>query len=116
MLWAMEEAELNPVFDTGPTRTSLALDPNCIGFVQVGLQRRNGEDAPFEFGDTIAAHGRLNFKTSSYRASPQLDTGVSVKMPEWTPSAIGWTLAEVIGVARSIEPNSSDFVLRIARA
>ena len=41
--------------------------------------------------------------------------GVSVTMPEWTPSAAGWVLASTIDGARTIEPNADNFALRITR-
>ena len=231
ILWAMEEAELNPDMDPGSTHTGFVFDPNCIGFVQVGLnvgsvesvnqpprsgysplpfhrqsadpvralpplvqcfidslsrfgslklfalqvtaislepsgqssthhiyrapnwfniipksgvdaiisfdqsligsraeselveilQRRNDDDAPFEFGTSVVVPKQSKVKTSRYtprnRASPQSDSdmGVSVTMPEWTPSAVGWTLASVLDAARAINPDASDSALRITR-
>ena len=230
LLWAMEEAELNPDFDPGPTRGELVFDPDCIGFAQVGLgvgpvepvepppeprsgysplpyRRRSSEpvlvlpplvqcfvdslyrfgavelsaiqvtavylepsaqsrssslfatlnwfnliskssaeaavsldqaligghaeselveilqhgnnDGPFEFGTSVAVPERHKVRTSGlaprYTASPQLDTGVSVAMPEWTPSAVGWVLARVVDAARAIEPDASDFAVRVTR-
>ena len=41
--------------------------------------------------------------------------GVSVTMPEWTPSAAGWVLASVIDAARTIEPHPGSFTIRITR-
>lgn len=45
----------------------------------------------------------------------QSGRGVSVTMPEWTPSAVGWVLASVIDAARAIEPDASDFAVRVTR-
>ena len=41
--------------------------------------------------------------------------GVSVTMPEWTPSAAGWVLASVIDAARTIGPDADSFAVRITR-
>ena len=41
--------------------------------------------------------------------------GVSVAMPEWTPSAVGWVLASVIEAARTIGPDADSFAVRITR-
>ena len=41
--------------------------------------------------------------------------GVSVTMPEWTPSAAGWVLASVIDAARSIGPDADSFAVWITR-
>ena len=41
--------------------------------------------------------------------------GVSVTMPEWTPSAAGWVLASVIDSARTIEPDADSFAVRVTR-
>ena len=46
---------------------------------------------------------------------PKSDIGVSVTMPEWTPSAAGWVLACVVDAARDIEPDASDFAVRVTR-
>lgn len=48
-------------------------------------------------------------------AAPKSGMGVLVRMPEWTPSAVGWALASVVDAARAIEPDASDFVARITR-
>ena len=39
--------------------------------------------------------------------------GVSVTMPEWSPSAAGWVLASVIDSARTIGPDADSFAVRI---
>lgn len=46
---------------------------------------------------------------------PKSDIGVLVSMPEWTPSAAGWVLASVVDAARDIEPDASDFAVRVTR-
>ncbi len=41
--------------------------------------------------------------------------GVSVTLPEWTASAAGWVLASVVDAARLIEPDVSNFSVRVTR-
>ena len=81
------------------------------------LQRWN--DGPFEFGKLVSIPERHMVKTPDempyYPDSPQSDVGLSVKMPEWTPSAVGWVLASVVDAARAVEPDASGFALRITR-
>ena len=233
LFWTIEEAELNPDLDPGATFTEFVFAPNCIGFVQVGLDvapldvhfppstpgpARSGwygykpdysrssdpvlalpplmqcfHDSLSRFGnvelsglqvtarnletgaasqrgrlvsvlnwfntnmesqsDTIVSfdHGLLEdlhvpelvaslqyWNTGSFDFKSVVDTpdhckakttvestlfpalplsslGVSVTMPEWTPSSVGWTLASVLDTARAINPDASDFALRITR-
>ena len=82
------------------------------------LQRWN-DDGPFEFGAAVAVPERHMVKapaeTPFHPVSPQSALGVSVTMPEWTPSAVGWVLANVIDTARAGEPDVSDFMVRVTR-
>ena len=41
--------------------------------------------------------------------------GVSVTLPEWTASAVGWVLANVIDAARASAPDVPDFAVRVTR-
>ena len=41
--------------------------------------------------------------------------GVSVVLPEWTASAVGWTLATMVDVARVMAPETENFAVRIAQ-
>ena len=47
--------------------------------------------------------------------APQSDTALFVTLPEWTPSAAGWVLASVVDAARLVNPNATDFALRLTR-
>ena len=81
------------------------------------LRRWNA--GPFEFSTLAAVSERHMIKTPGempyYPASPKSDMGLSTKMPEWTPSAVGWVLASVVDAARDGEPDASAFALRITR-
>ena len=74
---------------------------------------------PFEFGTLVAVLESHMVRTPDempyYPASPQSEVGLSVTMPEWTPSAVGWVLANVVDVARAGDHNASHFALRISR-
>ena len=48
-------------------------------------------------------------------AAPRSNQGLSVAMPEWTPSAAGWVLASVVDAAREIEPDVRNFLARVTR-
>jgi hypothetical protein len=41
--------------------------------------------------------------------------GVSVTLPEWTASAVGWVLAKVIDAARTGAPDVPNFAVRVTR-
>ena len=41
--------------------------------------------------------------------------GVSVTLPEWTASAVGWVLAKVIDAARASAPDVPNFAVRVTR-
>lgn len=81
------------------------------------LQNRN--DGPFEFGTLVAIPERHMVKTPDempyYPASLQSDVGLPVAMPEWTPSAAGCVLANVVDVACAGDHDINDFAIRITR-
>ena len=81
------------------------------------LRHRN--TGPFEFRTSAAVTEKYKVKvpveTPYHPVPPQADIGVSVTMPEWTPSAAGWVLAGVVDAARLIEPGVSDFAIRVTR-
>ena len=54
-------------------------------------------------------------ETLYYPAAPKSALGVLVRMPEWTPSAVSWILANVIDTARANEPNVRDFMVRVTQ-
>ena len=74
---------------------------------------------PFEFGTMVAVPESHMVRTPDempyYPASSQSEVGLSVTMPEWTPSAAGWVLANVVDVARAGDHDVSHFALRISR-
>lgn len=82
------------------------------------LQRRNTH--PFEFSAFTPVPEKhmvsIPAETRPYHPiAPQSDTGVSVTLPEWTPSAAGWVLASAVDAARLINPDASNFALRLTR-
>ena len=82
------------------------------------LQRRNTR--PFEFSAFTPVPEKhmvsIPAETRPYHPiAPQSDTGVCVTLPEWTPSAAGWVLASVVDAARLINPDASNFALRLTR-
>ena len=81
------------------------------------LQHRN--TYPFKFRTFASMHKKYLTKvpaeTPSYSTTPQSDLGVLVTLPEWTPSAVGWVLASVVDAARRIEPDSTDFAVRVTQ-
>ena len=76
---------------------------------------------PFEFGPVVAVPDEHSVKASflgvpGYPVSPaHSGFGVSVTLPEWTASAVGWALAMVIDTARASAPNVSHFAVRLTR-
>ena len=82
------------------------------------LRRRN--TGSFEFGPVVAVPEQHSVKayveTPVLSVSPTLSgLGISVTLPEWTPSAAGWVLASVIDAARLINPDASNFAVRLTR-
>ena len=101
----------------------VAFDQHLLGGDKVSelvatLQRRN--TYPFEFSAftpvsekhmvSIPAETRPN-----HPVAPQSDTGVFVTLPEWTPSAAGWVLASIVDAARLINPDATEFAVRLTR-
>ena len=87
--------------------------PELVG----ALRHRN--TAPFEFKTHADMHERHRVKvpveTPFHSAAPLSEIGVSVMLPEWTPSSAGWVLASVVDAARLIEPDVSNFAVRLTR-
>ena len=81
------------------------------------LQRRNTWS--FDFRSVVDVPDECMVEVTSRGCFgpvfPKSDIGVSVAMPEWTPSAVGWVLASVVDAARDIEPDASDFAVRVTR-
>ena len=81
------------------------------------VRRRN--TGVFEFGDVVAVSEphRVSMPAGTPRPDIPLEpsgVGVSVVLPEWTASAVGWTLATVVDVARVMAPETENFAVRIA--
>ncbi len=87
-----------------------------ISELVASLKWRN--TGPFEFDRAVSVPEQHMIKLVDKRrfsVTQPSDQGVSVTMPEWTPSAAGWILASVIDAARLIKPNVSDFAVRVTR-
>jgi hypothetical protein len=101
----------------------IAFDQDLLGGDKVSelvatLQRRNTH--PFEFSTFTPVSDKhmvgIPVETVPYHPiALHSDTGVFVTLPEWTPSAAGWVLASVVDAARLINPNASNFALRLTR-
>ena len=52
---------------------------------------------------------------SRYISPAHSGRGLSVRMPEWTASAVGWVLAIVIDAARASTPDVPHFAIRVTR-
>ena len=105
------EAEAILAFDQG------LLEAGKVSELVAKLQYRN--TYPFEFrilADVPEKHKvKVPVETPFYPASRQSDTGVFVTLPEWTPSAAGWVLASVIDAAQLVQPDASNFAIRVTR-
>ncbi len=101
----------------------VAFDQDLLGshavseLVATLQQHRN--TGPFEFRTSAARPEKYRVKvpaeTPYHPVAPQPDIGVLVTMPEWTPSAAGWVLASVVDAAQLIEPDVSNFAIRVTR-
>ena len=83
-----------------------------------GLQWRNS--GLFEFGPVVVVPEQHSIKAAfewPHRTiSPaHSGLGVSVMLPEWTASAVGWVLATVIDSARVGASDVSNFAVRVTR-
>ena len=101
----------------------VSFDHNLLGDHDVSelvasLQWRNTEK--FEFRSAVNVPEQHMVKVSveapsHFARRDGSGLGVSITMPEWTPSAAGWVLASVIDAARGIEPDASSFAVRVTR-
>ena len=83
-----------------------------------GLRLKN--TGAFEFGPVVTVPEQHSIKAGDEFAisciSPaHSGLGISVTLPEWTPSAVGWVLASVVDAARLINPDASDFAVRLTQ-
>ena len=113
-------------FNTTPkarTDALIAVDNELLGGhteaeLFARLQRRN--NGSFEFGPVVAVPEQYSIKAGAeypiLSISPaHSGLGLSVTLPEWTASAVGWVLATVIDAARTIAPDVRNFAVRITR-
>ena len=113
-------------FNTSPTGRAdaiIAFDQKLLaGHTEeelvADLRRKN--TGSFEFGPVVAVpqqHSiKAGFETPISSVSPSHSgLGVSVTLPEWTPSAAAWVLAIVIDTARASAPDVSQFAIRVTR-
>ena len=81
------------------------------------LQRRNS--GPFKFGPVAAVPEQHSIKVQEWPFHPispaRSGLGLSVALPEWTASAVGWVLATVIDASRDFAPDVEDLAVRITR-
>ena len=82
------------------------------------LQRWN--TGSFEFGPVAAVPEQHSVKGPvempwTVVSPARSGLGVSVTLPEWTASAMGWVLANVIDAARASAPDVPDFAVRVTR-
>ncbi len=82
------------------------------------LKSRN--TGPFDFRSVVAVPEQHSVNVGNecpIRSVPAArgDLGVSVALPEWTASAVGWVLAMVIDTARVAPPEVGNFVIRVTR-
>ena len=101
---------------------TVAFDRDLLGDHDVSeliasLQWRNTES--FEFRSVVDVPEQnmvdVPVETPFHPVGPKSDLGVSVTMPEWTPSAAGWVLASVVDAARTIKPDASNIAVRVTR-
>ena len=113
-------------FNTSPTGRAdaiIAFDQKLLaGHTEeelvADLRRKN--TGSFEFGPVVAVPQQHSIKagveTPISSVSPSHSgLGVSVSLPEWTPSAAAWVLAIVIDTARASAPDVSQFAIRVTR-
>lgn len=100
----------------------VALDQGLLGNHDIStlvtsLQR--WDYGTFEFKSVVDVPGECRVEVTSstflHPVTPQSPQGVLVSLPEWTPSAVGWVLANVIDAARALEPDTKSFAIRITR-
>jgi hypothetical protein len=101
----------------------IAFDQELLGghteaeFVS-SLQR--WDTGSFEFGPVIAVPelhwiSALCEMPLSGASLAHSGLGVSVTLPEWAASAVGWVLAKVIDAARASAPDVPNFAVRVTR-
>ena len=113
-------------FNTTPKARAdaiVAFDQGLLGDHDVSelvarLKWRN--TGSFEFGPVLAVPEQHSIKAGVEAPVRSISPahsglGVSVTLPEWTASAAGWVLASVVDATRLIEPDVSNFSVRVTR-
>ena len=81
---------------------------------------QRGTTGSFKFGPVVAVPKQNQVKAPveaplHFRSAGPSGRGLSVTMPEWTASAVGWILAIVVDAARAMAPDVREFTIRITR-
>ena len=104
------------------TEAIVAFDQGLLGGNTVSeliaiLKRRNTYSFEFSTFTPVSEKHRVKVpvETPFHSVTPPSEIGVAVMLPEWTPSAAGWVLASVIDAARLINPDASNFAVRLTR-
>ena len=108
----------------GRTDALIALDEELLGEhteaeLLANLSRKH--TGAFEFGPVVTVPEQPSIKAGDEFAisciSPASSgLGISVMLPEWMPSAVGWVLAVIVDEARTINPNANSFTIRVTRS
>ena len=106
----------------GP-RALVSFDEGFLGghsAVELASNVRRRNTGAFEFGDVVSVPEPHKVRMPAGTPRPDIPlepsgVGVSVVLPEWTASAVGWTLATVVDVARVMAPEIENFAVRIAQ-
>ena len=93
-----------------------SLDQNMSPTSDVLNRLRGRNTIPFTFNAVGLSGPHVHRPAAS--PFPHIDfipsyTSISVRMPEWTPSATGWTLATVVEVADEIVHEAPHFAIRV---
>ena len=87
--------------------------------LRAGLQRQNTGLCGFGPKLTVPPPQQIAMPTEApFLPPPGLvpaRTGLTVTLPEWTASAIGWSMAFVTDTAHTLTPNIHHFALRVTR-
>jgi hypothetical protein len=100
----------------------IAFDDEMVGGgtadLVVGLRHLHTAGA-FEFGPVVAIPEEDSIKVSVevpiHTPLSPAQSGVSVRLPEWSASALGWALGIVIDTARAAAPDTREFAVRVTR-
>ena len=82
------------------------------------VRRRN--TGTFAFGEAVSVLDQYIVRRLADTPHPNIPIelsglGLSVVLPEWTASAVGWASATGVDVARVRAPETKNFAVRIAR-